>query len=159
MHCRRLTISHPGQGLGVRLTSVARQIIYVTNLMFCWPCIVIYQYSRTNKMHFLFSVYCKLTASTWFKHLFAHHQEALHVQWLVYFVCIMSADCYHSWSGTAVPLQYTNCCVCSASWWWTNKCSKHVEAINRNKLKENSASCWSYYSDICYKTQWLIVNG
>jgi hypothetical protein len=27
------------------------------------------------------------------------------------------------------------------------KCSKHVEAINRNKLKVNSASCWSYYND------------
>jgi hypothetical protein len=36
----------------------------------------------------------------------------------------------------------------SASWWSANKCSKHVEAINRNKLKANSASCWSYYTDV-----------
>jgi hypothetical protein len=27
-------------------------------------------------------------------------------------------------------------------------CWKHVEAINRNKLKTNGASCWSYYADI-----------
>jgi hypothetical protein len=27
-------------------------------------------------------------------------------------------------------------------------CSKHVEAINRNKMNVNSASCWSYYTDI-----------
>jgi hypothetical protein len=39
--------------------------------------------------------------------------------------------------------------ICSfASWWWASKCSKHVEAINGNKLKANSASCWSYYTDI-----------
>jgi hypothetical protein len=29
-------------------------------------------------------------------------------------------------------------------------CSKHVVAINRIKLKENSASCWSYCTDIRY---------
>jgi hypothetical protein len=28
------------------------------------------------------------------------------------------------------------------------KCSKHLEAINRNKLKVNNASCLSYYTDI-----------
>jgi hypothetical protein len=38
--------------------------------------------------------------------------------------------------------------IYSASWWWANKCSEHVEAINRNKLKANSASCWSYYTGI-----------
>jgi hypothetical protein len=27
------------------------------------------------------------------------------------------------------------------------KCSKHVEAINRDELKINSASCWKYYAD------------
>jgi hypothetical protein len=27
-----------------------------------------------------------------------------------------------------------------------NKCLKHVEAINRNKLKANNASYWSYYT-------------
>jgi hypothetical protein len=26
-----------------------------------------------------------------------------------------------------------------------NKCSKHVEGINHNKLKANGACCWSYY--------------
>jgi hypothetical protein len=35
----------------------------------------------------------------------------------------------------------------SASWWWANKCWKHVEAINRNKPKASSAFCWSYYAD------------
>jgi hypothetical protein len=30
---------------------------YTGSLMFCWPCNIIHQYNRTNKMHFLFSVY------------------------------------------------------------------------------------------------------
>jgi hypothetical protein len=30
----------------------------------------------------------------------------------------------------------------------SKKWSKHAEAINRSKLKVNSASCWSYYTDI-----------
>jgi hypothetical protein len=32
-----------------------------------------------------------------FQALFARHWEALHVQQLVYFVCIMSAGCYQGW--------------------------------------------------------------
>jgi hypothetical protein len=35
-----------------------------------------------------------------FPALFAHNQEALHAQQLVYFVSIMSDGCYHGWSGT-----------------------------------------------------------
>jgi hypothetical protein len=46
-----------------------------------------------------------------------------------------------------IRTKYTNFCIYSASWWWANKCSKHVEAIGRNKLKTSSASCWSYYTD------------
>jgi hypothetical protein len=46
-----------------------------------------------------------------------------------------------SWHNKKKSLIY------STSWWWANKCSKHVEAINLNKLKANSASCWSYYTD------------
>jgi hypothetical protein len=38
-------------------------------------------------------------------------------------------------------------CTYSAFWWWADKCSKHVEAINCNKLKANSASSWSYYTE------------
>jgi hypothetical protein len=33
----------------------------------------------------------------------AHHQEALYVQHLVYFVCVMSAGCWQGWSGTVPP--------------------------------------------------------
>jgi hypothetical protein len=40
------------------------------NIMFCWPCIVTYQYSTNNEMHVLYSVYYELTASTRFEHYF-----------------------------------------------------------------------------------------
>jgi pseudouridine-5'-phosphate glycosidase len=35
-----------------------------------------------------------------FRALLAHHQEALHIQQLVYFVRTVSAGCYQGWSGT-----------------------------------------------------------
>jgi hypothetical protein len=39
---------------------------------------------------FAFSL-LRFIACTYIKHLFAHHQEALHLQQLVYFVCVTSA--------------------------------------------------------------------
>jgi hypothetical protein len=35
-----------------------------------------------------------------FRALLVHHQEALHVQQLVYFVRIVLAGCWQGWSGT-----------------------------------------------------------
>jgi hypothetical protein len=61
-----------------------------------------------------------LISSTCFEHLFTHHQEVLCMQQLVY----------------AVPPNGEQ-----------NRCSKHLEVINHNKMKANSASCWSYYTD------------
>jgi hypothetical protein len=43
------------------------------------------------------------------------------------------------------------CCIYSASRWSADKCLKHIEA-NRNKRKANSASCWSYYTDMLWCT-------
>jgi hypothetical protein len=37
-------------------------------LVFCWPCVVVYQYCKTNEMHFLYSIYYELTACTCFWH-------------------------------------------------------------------------------------------
>jgi hypothetical protein len=57
-------------------------------LMFCWLCIVIYQYSRTNKMHFLFSVYYELTTSTYFKHyLRITRRRCIYNNW--YILCLL----------------------------------------------------------------------
>jgi hypothetical protein len=65
-----------------------------------------------------------------------------------------------------ICIKYTNCCIYSTSWWWANKHLKHVATINRNKLKANAASGWSYYTEKTsilkpYKLknqQWLPIN-
>jgi hypothetical protein len=59
------------------------------NLMFCWPCITVYQYSETNVMHFLFSL-LRIKSLYMFRALLAHLQEALHKRHLVYCVRVMS---------------------------------------------------------------------
>jgi hypothetical protein len=74
-----------------------------------------------------------------FRAFFTHHQEVLYVQQVVYIF----------WNEYK---KYTNWCTYSTSWWWVKMCSKHVEAINRNKLEVNNTSCWSYYTDIVRQT-------
>jgi hypothetical protein len=61
-------------------------------LMFCWPCIIIYQYSKTNKMHFLYSVYYELTASTCFEHYL-----------LIFRRCCINNNSFHSNPGSSQP--------------------------------------------------------
>jgi hypothetical protein len=63
------------------------------NLMFCWPCIVTYQYSKPTRCTF-----CLLWISSlyMFRALLARLQEALHKQ-LVYCVRVMSIGCYQPW--------------------------------------------------------------
>jgi hypothetical protein len=68
--------------------------------MFCWPCIIIYQYSRTNKMHFLCSVYYELTASTCFEHyLLTFRRRCINNNWCI--ACLLLAGCYQGWSSTS----------------------------------------------------------
>jgi hypothetical protein len=89
------------------------------NLMFCWPCIVIYQWSKTNKMHFLFNL-LRINSLYMLRPLLTHLQEATHKQQLVYWERVMSVGCYESWQQLAdvTHMQYTNCCLCSAFWRW-----------------------------------------
>jgi hypothetical protein len=51
--------------------------ILVTNLMFCWPCIIVYQYIETNVVHFLFSL-LRIKGLYMFRPLLTHPQEVLH---------------------------------------------------------------------------------
>jgi hypothetical protein len=44
-------------------------------LMFCWPCIIVYQYSETNVMHFLFNL-LRIKDLYMIRALLAHPQEA-----------------------------------------------------------------------------------
>jgi hypothetical protein len=62
------------------------------NLMFCWPCIIVYQYSETNVMYFLF-ILLRIKGLYMFPALLAHPQEVLHKRHLVYCVRVMSVGC------------------------------------------------------------------
>jgi hypothetical protein len=68
-------------------------------LMFCWPCIILYQYNETNVRHLSFNL-LRIKDLYMFRALLAHPQEAIHKRHLVY--CVrMSVGC-----GTvAVSLQ------------------------------------------------------
>jgi hypothetical protein len=62
------------------------------NLMFCWPCIVVYQNNETKMTHFLFSL-LKIKGLYMFRALLAHLQEELHKRYLVNCVRIPSTVC------------------------------------------------------------------
>jgi hypothetical protein len=57
--------------------------------MFCLSCIIVYQYSETKVMHFLFNL-LRIKGLYIFRALLARPQEALHKRHLVYFVRVVS---------------------------------------------------------------------
>jgi hypothetical protein len=65
---------------------------YIFSLMFCWPCIIVYQYNETSITHFSFNL-LRIKALCMFRSLLAHLQEAPHKRHLVYCVRIMSVGC------------------------------------------------------------------
>jgi hypothetical protein len=85
------------------------QYIY-TFLMFCWPCIIVHQYSETNVMHFLFNL-LRINGLYMFRPLLAHPQEALHSgTW--YIACVLcqlaaTRTGVELVSPTPVPLHWT----------------------------------------------------
>jgi hypothetical protein len=100
-------------------------------------CTICFQFITINSLHMFQALMCSSSGGT-----------------VCTTVGIYSAY-YVGWQpADLIRTKYTNCCIYSASWWWAHKCLKHVEAINRNKLKANSASGWSYYTDIL----WCTVN-
>jgi hypothetical protein len=60
--------------------------------MFCWPRIIVYQYSETNVMHFLFGI-LRSKGLYMIRALLTHPQEVLHKQHLVYCVRVVSVGC------------------------------------------------------------------
>jgi hypothetical protein len=63
-----------------------------STLMFCWPYIIVYQYSETNVMHFLFNL-LRIKGFYMFRALLAHPQEVLNKRYLVYCLRVMSVGC------------------------------------------------------------------
>jgi hypothetical protein len=62
------------------------------------------------------------------------------------FICASSGGIVHVYIKIGIFCTfYVSWLLAGLKW---NKYSKHVDAINKNKLKVNSVSCWSYYTDI-----------
>jgi hypothetical protein len=105
------------------------------NVMFCWPCIIAYQYNETNVMHFSFNL-LRIKGLYMFRALPTHPQEVVDERHLVYCVLVMSVDCYQGWSGITLT-QYTKCPLFSTSWGWASNARNTYRHLILNKLKEN----------------------
>jgi hypothetical protein len=100
--CKCRNNTHPSIDVGMRLkmnmkgtrkgtfTAVRIRIVIcwvwqnvIWYLMFCWPCIIVYQYNETKVMHFSFSL-LRIKGLYIFRALLAHPQEVLNKQHLVY---------------------------------------------------------------------------
>jgi hypothetical protein len=107
-------------------------------LMFCWPCVVVYQYSTTNIMHILFNL-LRIEGLYMFRALLAHIQEAQHKQKLG----ILCA-CYFSWLHTPILVQpadithtqYMKCRLCSVFWRWPSNARIMYKPLILNKLNK-----------------------
>jgi hypothetical protein len=78
--------------LALQMVNKLRRATYGGSLMFCWPCIVVHQYSEINVMHVLFNL-LRIKGLYMFRALLAHPQEALHKEHLVYCLRVMLVGC------------------------------------------------------------------
>jgi hypothetical protein len=69
-----------------------RSVSMVTSLIFCWPCIIVYQYGETNVKHFLLNL-LRMKGLYMFRALLAHPQEAIQKRHLVYCMLVTSVGC------------------------------------------------------------------
>jgi hypothetical protein len=81
--------------------------------MFCWPCIIVYQYNETNMMHFSFSLF-RIKGLYMFQPLLAHLQKALHNSiWYIACVLCQLAVARLQWNCNCatdiISTQYTKC--------------------------------------------------
>jgi hypothetical protein len=57
--------------------------------MFCWPCITVSQYNKTDVMHYLFNI-LRIKGLYMFRALLAHPRRRYKKRHLVYCVCVMT---------------------------------------------------------------------
>jgi hypothetical protein len=86
--------------------------------MFCWPCIIVHQYSETNVMHFLFNL-LRINGLYMFRALLADSQEALHK----FHFNPGAANWHNTHAVYKVPLVKR---LLRMSKW----CSKYIQALN-----------------------------
>jgi hypothetical protein len=128
----------------------ASQIVALLYLIFCWPCITVYQYSETNTMHFLFNL-LTIKGLYMFRALLAHRQEAPHKRHLVY--CVLCQLDAPGWSVTPnvvhstdiTRTQYTKRRLCSTSWGYASNARNRYRPLVLNKLNKKCIALISRY--------------
>jgi hypothetical protein len=92
-----------------RWSSAFHKIIGLMDfLMFCLLCVIVYQYSGTNVMHFLFNL-LRIKGLYMFRALLAHPQEALNKRHLLYCVRVVSWLQHPILVQWSVPLGTDHC--------------------------------------------------
>jgi hypothetical protein len=114
--------------------------------MFCLPCIVIYQYSRTNKTHLLYSVYYELTAPACCEHyLLIFRRRCINNSW--YTACVL---CRLAATRVGVPfplqpshykaisvptfIKFYHCIDYSFIWNYTQICTQKCHVVCNSSL-------------------------
>jgi hypothetical protein len=138
IHCR-FQKSPPMDPMLNVMNHIQILIIYCTdidfNLMFCWPCIIVYQYNETNVMHFSLNL-LRIKGLYMFRALVALPQEALHG-------CSETATVPQP--TDIIRTQYTKCWWWSASWGWRSNARNMYtyRPLILNKLNEKYITLFS----------------
>jgi hypothetical protein len=126
------------------LIPLKRIIIMIIIIMFCWPCIIVYQYSETNVMHFVFNL-LRIKGFYMFRALLTHLQEVLHKRHLVYCVHVMSGSCTRI--GVELVEHQFHSNPGAANWHNTHAIYQFPRPLILHKLNKKS-SLWFNYTDI-----------
>jgi hypothetical protein len=125
--------------------------ILILCLMFCWPCIIVYQYNETNVTHFSFNL-LRIKGLSMLRTWLIHLQETLHKRHLVY-CARMSVGCgtiavsLQPWHSQLTYILNIPSAVCAASPEDEQvifvRCRGPWFSINWMKI----ASRWFHYTD------------
>jgi len=99
-------------------------------LMFIGPCIVIYSYSTTKKMHPFLKLFILVKRSTCFGQSFRPSSGA---QDCTYSNRHMSKSCRYLHVAAAVWHTPVAVCAVLSSWWWTERLSEICRVFYKNK--------------------------
>jgi hypothetical protein len=144
-HFRVVTILHNSYTKPITtIISVFYILVYILShifynlefyLMFCLPCITVYQYSETNVMHVLLTL-LRIKGLNMFRALLAHLQEALKKRNLVHCVRVMSVGCYQVQPTDTTRTQYNKFRLRCASWRWASNAPNMYIPLILNKLNK-----------------------
>jgi hypothetical protein len=113
-----------------------------TSILMCvCPCIVVYRcmHREVNQLHTTEWFIALIICSTCFRHFYAHHQELETILVLLPWLLVVGGQvqgsrlCVRDEGGCSISQTIcgNNTSTVSRSWWWAQKCPKHVEQIIR----------------------------